>query len=795
MALFATILLSGGCSFDRSGLDGKLNCDSDDDCPAGQICINEHCATELYSNDVNIGDLESSDTSLDLLVDSEDDVASETGQTDADDDSGVTDVSNDTADSGVVNEECPGAENACGGCDVLDHGVGTACGSGECGLGTWQCVSDNAVSCVSTDVALNACGGCATLAMEPGEDCGDCGEARCVDDPDQIGCVDPGFNSCESCIELAAEPDTSCGDCGGGTWICDPVGEDVVCDTPTPTNACGGCDVLEQEVGDPCSATCGAGFWDCATENTVLCDAESGTINSCGGCDVLENEPGTLCDSCGEFHCTADPNVTECIDPGFNLCETCAEFEGEPGTACGPCLDRLWECATDGLSVECHDPTPINACEGCGDLEGDPGTTCGDCGGGEWVCTVTKDAVDCVGANPVNECGGCTTIPDGEHEDDLCGPCDLDHYDCVGGTTVCSGYTFANDCDGCTPLGSEDEGQPCGPCGLDHYVCTSTETTVCSSSTVGDCGCNFFDPGPGDGCGPALCDEYVCDDDDLGVHCSGSTALNSCDGCDPIPTGQNLGDPCGPCGEDRYYCIDDNTTDCDGETYLNSCYGCGSLDGEPGNHCSCGGGGDALWECDGAENVVCTDGDDGTGFSEWRFFGSGNENTVFPTQTRWIDWWGDYDIHWAQVVDEVADQRLALNVSVTRPYYGVNFWNCIFYRYSDERGGDLFASDGVVHEDWGYNCGGGDDCYWWDASEGTGHHIGDEDHCEAQAGFDPENDLYGCCDFYPTGHTYHAEIYNIDHSATVDDGDLFMVVTRTGLSFSECNSYQLAVDF
>jgi hypothetical protein len=66
-------------------------------------------------------------------------------------------------------------------------------------------------------------------------------------------------------------------------------------------NACGGCGVLDQRIGEVCG-TCGSGRFACGGQDTVICAGDLGdaALNACGGCGLLEAEPGAACGPCGE---------------------------------------------------------------------------------------------------------------------------------------------------------------------------------------------------------------------------------------------------------------------------------------------------------------------------------------------------------------------------------------------------------------------------------------------------------------------------------------------------------------
>jgi len=207
LALFCLGLLSslmGGCSFDDSDLDTKTACNSDLDCVVGR-CIARECRVV--------------DDHLPPTSDVVDDLGGDAH--DADMDPGVPDA-------------CTNARNACGGCSMLSHEVGDACGDA---CAQWVCDGPDAVACAPG--AVNACGTCAPLDRVIGSSCGECGTWQCSESTEETVCADPGRNLCGGCAPLEADPGALCGECDA-TWECGDDDEHVVCDGPG-RNVCGGC--------------------------------------------------------------------------------------------------------------------------------------------------------------------------------------------------------------------------------------------------------------------------------------------------------------------------------------------------------------------------------------------------------------------------------------------------------------------------------------------------------------------------------------------------------------------------
>lgn len=150
-----------------------------------------------------------------------------------DPDAGGLDAPNGTDPDSIadqpVADDCPGSENACGGCGVLAGGPGERCAESTCG--TYVC-SGGAVVCVAGEV--NGCGGCEPLTGSPNDPCGggSCGATLQCDGPDLLACSGPVPDVCGGCsangsVELAS----SCG-CDievdeSHTWQCD--GTDLLC--------------------------------------------------------------------------------------------------------------------------------------------------------------------------------------------------------------------------------------------------------------------------------------------------------------------------------------------------------------------------------------------------------------------------------------------------------------------------------------------------------------------------------------------------------------------------------------
>jgi formylglycine-generating enzyme required for sulfatase activity len=229
---------------------------------------------------------------------------------------------------------------------------------GYCNTGTLACaddgpacendiskiVADESCQCSESICQMGTPGfACSVDAM----DCGPCRGFSCdaTDcDPDRAGEACEGCGSIEcggaqgggdawGCVPNA-DIGGDCGNCEAitGTWMCDPQ-EGMVCDGAT--NACGGCDPFDQEVGESCG--------DCAR---YLCDDDDGTI----ACVELQRD---ACDDCTDDVVVPSPNCGLCnqgrVACYFVLACNQADIE-KPGDACGggylTCVDDSLICRT-----------------------------------------------------------------------------------------------------------------------------------------------------------------------------------------------------------------------------------------------------------------------------------------------------------------------------------------------------------------------------------------------------------------------------------------------------------------
>jgi formylglycine-generating enzyme required for sulfatase activity len=238
---------------------------------------------------------------------------------------------------------CTGAsaQNACGGCGILDATVGSACGT--CGTGDYACDGTSLVC--SNDgggAAANVCGGCSTLAANLGDPCGRCGSWACdTAVPGRLACNEPagGCATVAVCGNGAVETGESCDDGNRVTEAC-----------AYAALSCTVCDASCQSVAGA-TAYCGDGVLDAAE----VCD--EGASNGAGSCSVA-------CGCATGYHleggvCTSDTRA--CVVPngtgseswtgsGYGVCvaTACASGYSDVG---GVCLGILGAACT--LNAEC----------------------------------------------------------------------------------------------------------------------------------------------------------------------------------------------------------------------------------------------------------------------------------------------------------------------------------------------------------------------------------------------------------------------------------------------------------
>lgn len=165
-----------------------------------------------------------------------------------------------------------GDEDGCGGSASLP--AARTCHTNEHNRndGRYVCNGPDDVTCVSREI--NACGGKGRLDGEPGRPCGPCEYSttarwRC-ESPESTVCCDD--ESCHSALGLPAmtcddaPPPVPCGRCGQGTWVPRGITWECVGDA---TNACGGCEPLEDVLGERCGDN--GRRVHCAGPNATIC--------------------------------------------------------------------------------------------------------------------------------------------------------------------------------------------------------------------------------------------------------------------------------------------------------------------------------------------------------------------------------------------------------------------------------------------------------------------------------------------------------------------------------------------
>ena len=154
-------------------------------------------------------------------------------------------------------------------------------------------------------------------------------------------------------------------------------------------------------------------------------------------------------------------------------------------------------------------------------------------------------------------------------------------YGCADGSNM-----GTNACGGIGPL-EHIPGDECGDCG--QYVCDGSETLKCDDPGTNACGgCIPLTHQPGEVCGN--CGTYVCSGNDA-VKCDDSASASDSCSNNGNNNGSNNGNNNGSNNGSN------NGTD------TNACGGTATLPHQPGESC-----GDCMfYECDGSDNVVCTD--------------------------------------------------------------------------------------------------------------------------------------------------------------------------------------------
>ena len=358
----------------------------------------------------------------------------------------------------------------------------------------------------------------------------------------------------------AASPGDACGLCGDGELFCSGT-SGLSCAGASLPNACGGCGLVEGEIGTACGL-CGDGVWACGA-GQAECVGDR-PWNACAGCAPLAEEPGTECllvgGATGLVVCVGRESSV-CASLGTNACGGQGELAlpaGVTGVLARPgvryevgCVRGVLVC--NGEELEALPIEGENGCGGCEPLAGTPGGACGACGG-VWTCDV-DGGVRCVGG-AANACGGCAALTS---EPGL--QCDAGGN---AGITICISLEetacvvpgSTNACGGLGSLTGAALGATCGPCSDGVVVCDAADprrrSTLCEtvSSSANACGgCGLLDGIPGSACGTCGLGLLACNATDDGLDCTGNpgaSALNACGGCSTLAAAP--GDLCGRCG-------------------------------------------------------------------------------------------------------------------------------------------------------------------------------------------------------------------------------------------------------
>ncbi len=292
-----------------------------------------------------------------------------------------------------------GVQNACGGCTVLEHTIGTPCPP----CGSYVCAGLELLQC--SGGVVNNCGQCGRpdvpgLAAKCAGDDGCAGTTICPSDGGvKAACDSKGKNNCGVCGQ-ANVPNVgqtcSTGGCTG-TLKCDTAGSGTVCGGPgrNNCNACGQADV--PNIGVRCElAGVICGVLTCNAAGTGgECKASSddpdsdGVGNPCDNCPDVANSgqqdadrdgKGDVCDNCP---LVASADMTDSDRDGVgDVCDNCkavpnpdqadADHDGK-GDACDTDADND---GIDNATDNC--PAVANPAQTDTDKDG-KGDACDNC--------------------------------------------------------------------------------------------------------------------------------------------------------------------------------------------------------------------------------------------------------------------------------------------------------------------------------------------------------------------------------------------------------------------------------
>ncbi|HEU4580582.1 MAG TPA: hypothetical protein VFS67_20135 [Polyangiaceae bacterium] len=187
----------------------------------------------------------------------------------------------------------------------------------------------------------------------------------------------------------------------------------------------------------------GDGTRACTVAPGLDCDDSDPAVthNACGGCGVLPNAIGEDCGDCGVYACDG-PEGVKCVSkPG--------PVE-DPDCRCVAGLIVAKDTDNDGAGTKLCEQNPgpdcddgngsfiTNACGGCGELANTVGADCHECG--VWTCN--GGALGCV---PKTGAGGQQCLPDNKTRL----TCISDGYWDTG--TLCANVCYQGACEACMP--------------------------------------------------------------------------------------------------------------------------------------------------------------------------------------------------------------------------------------------------------------------------------------------------------------------------------------------------------